>query len=93
VRTDIDIDTEQIEAQLKELIITELNLEDFTPADMDSDDILFGEKFGLDSIDAVEVVYLVEKHFGVAMKDMSEARPALTSVRTLAAFIKERQTQ
>jgi acyl carrier protein len=88
---EVDIENGQIEAQLKELIISELNLEDFTPADMDSDDILFGEKFGLDSIDAVEVVYLVEKHFGVAMKDMSEARPALTSVRTLAAFIKERQ--
>jgi acyl carrier protein len=89
---DVKIENAQIEAQLKELIIAELNLEDFTPADMDADDILFGEKFGLDSIDAVEVVYLVEKHFGVAMKDMSEARPALTSVRTLAAFIKERQT-
>jgi acyl carrier protein len=88
---DVELENGQIEAQLKELIIAELNLEDFTPADMDSDDILFGEKFGLDSIDAVEVVYLVEKHFGVAMKDMSEARPALTSVRTLAAFIKERQ--
>ena len=89
----MEIETKQIEAQLKELIIAELNLEDFTPDDMDSDDILFGEKFGLDSIDAVEVVYLVEKQFGVAMKDMSEARPALTSVRTLAAFIKERQAQ
>jgi acyl carrier protein len=88
---DVEIDTEQIEAQLKELIIAELNLEDFTPAQMDSDDILFGEKFGLDSIDAVEVVYLVEKHFQVAMKDMSEARPALTSVRTLATFIQERR--
>jgi acyl carrier protein len=87
----MDTDTLDIEAQLKELIIAELNMEDFTPADMDSDDILFGEKFGLDSIDAVEVVYLVEKQFGVAMKDMSEARPALTSVRTLAAFIKARQ--
>lgn len=90
---DVDIVSEQIEAQLKQLIIAELNLEDFSPAEMDSDDILFGEKFGLDSIDAVEVVYLVEKHFGVAMKDMSEARPALTSVRTLAAFIRERQVQ
>jgi acyl carrier protein len=87
----MDTDTQDIEAQLKELIIAELNMEDFSPADMDSDDILFGEKFGLDSIDAVEVVYLVEKQFGVAMKDMSEARPALTSVRTLAAFIKARQ--
>lgn len=87
----MDTDTQKIEAKLKELIIAELNMEDVTPADMDSDDILFGEKFGLDSIDAVEVVYLVEKQFGVAMKDMSEARPALTSVRTLAAFIMERQ--
>lgn len=89
----VDITNGQIEAQLKALIIAELNLEDFTPEQMDSDDILFGEKFGLDSIDAVEVVYLVEKQFGVAMKDMSEARPALTSVRTLAAFIMERQAE
>jgi acyl carrier protein len=88
---DVETDTQQIEAQLKALIIAELNLDEVTPAQMDSDDILFGEKFGLDSIDAVEVVYLVEKHFGVAMKDMSEARPALTSVRTLAAFIQERR--
>lgn len=89
----MDTDTQVIEAQLKTLIIAELNMEDVTPAEMDSDDILFGEKFGLDSIDAVEVVYLVEKAFGVGMKDMSEARPALTSVRTLAAFIKARQAK
>lgn len=88
----MDTDTAHLEAQLKALIIAELNMEDVAPADMDSDDILFGEKFGLDSIDAVEVVYLVEKQFGVTMKDMTEARPALTSVRTLAAFIQERRT-
>ena len=84
---DTDTDTEQIEAQLKELIIAELNLEDFTPAQMDSDDILFGEKFGLDSIDAVELVVMIEKHYGIKMKKMATARAAFESVHTLAEFV------
>ena len=80
-----------LKEQLKLMLIKELQLEDITPEDIDDDDPLFGKKFGLDSIDAVEVVYQLEKHFRVQIKDMKEGRPALQSINSLAAFIKARQ--
>jgi len=79
-----------IKARLKDIIIESLNLEEITPEQIKDDEPLFGEKFGLDSIDAVEVVFQVEQHFGVAIKDMNEGRPALQSINTLAAFIEAR---
>ena len=79
-----------LKEQLKQLLVEELNMEDMSPEEIQDDDLLFGEKLGLDSIDAVEIVFFVEKRFGIAMKDMKEARPALQSVATLAAFIEAR---
>ncbi len=79
-----------LKEKLKQLLVEELNIEDVSPDEIRDDDLLFGDKLGLDSIDAVEIVFFVEKHFGVAMKDMKEARPALQSVETLAAFIEAR---
>jgi acyl carrier protein len=80
-----------LKQQLKELLVQELNIEDLTPEQIKDDDLLFGDKLGLDSIDAVEIVFFVEQQFGIAMKDMKEARPALQSVETLAAFIEARK--
>ena len=82
-----------IKEELKKIIITELNIEDVRPEEIEDDEPLFGEKLGLDSIDAVEVVFQVDKHFGVAIKDMKEARPALQSINTLAAFIEARRSK
>jgi acyl carrier protein len=81
-----------LKEQLKQMLIAELHMEDITPEDIGEDDLLFGKKFGLDSIDAVEVVYQLEKHFHVQIKDMKEGRPALQSINTLAAFIEARQS-
>ncbi|MDX9979507.1 MAG: phosphopantetheine-binding protein [Lentisphaeria bacterium] len=75
--------------KLKQVIIDGLNLEDLSPADINDDAPLFGEGLGLDSLDAVELVILVQKHFGVAIKDMNEGQQAFQSVRTLAAYIEE----
>ena len=80
-----------IKEKLKQVLIEELNLEDVTPEEIGDDDQLFGEGLGLDSLDAVELVVVVQKHFGVEIKDMEEGRPALQSVRTLAAFIEAKQ--
>ena len=79
-----------LKAELKSLLVQDLRITHVTPEQITDDEPIFGERLGLDSIDAVEVVYLVEKNFGVTIKDMKEARPALQSINTLAAFIEAR---
>ncbi len=79
-----------IKDKIKEIIIQELDLADLHPQDIQDDDLLFGDKFGLDSIDAVELVFQVKANFGVEIRNMKEGRPALQSVNALAAFIEKR---
>lgn len=83
--------TTQLKHRIKEMIVRELNLPELKPEDIDDDDLLFGDKFGLDSIDAVEIVFQVKAYFGVEIRDMKEGRPALETVRTLADFIESRR--
>lgn len=80
-----------LKEELKQIIVTELYLEDIISEDIKDDEPLFGDKFGLDSIDAIELVFQVKKHFGVEIRDMKEGRPALESIDTLAAFIEARK--
>ena len=82
-----------IKERLKKMIIEDLNIEDVAPEDIEDDAPLFGEGLGLDSLDAVELVVLLEKHFGVEVKNLDEGRAAFQSVNTLVAFIEERSKQ
>jgi acyl carrier protein len=82
-----------LKEDLKRILVKELNIEDVSPEEIEDDEPLFGNKLGLDSIDAVELVFQVEKHFGIAIKDMKEGRPALQSINSLSAFIEARRSQ
>lgn len=77
-------------ARLKALIIQTLRLDDIRPEDIPDDEPLFGSpRFGLDSIDALELVVQVEKEFGVKISNSEESRRALATVASLAGFIRE----
>ena len=78
---------EQLVAELKHHIIETLELEDIIPEQIETEAPLFREGLGLDSIDAVELVVMIEKHYGVKMKKMATARAAFESVHTLAEFV------
>ncbi len=79
-----------VKEQLKKLIVEELNLEEISPEDIEDDAPIFGEGLGLDSLDAVEIVVILEKHFGVEVKSLDEGREAFRSINALAAYIEER---
>ena len=78
--------------ELKARIIESLKLQDITPEKIADEAPLFGEGLGLDSIDALELVVMLEKHYGIVIKDIEEGRPAFRSVRALADFINARRS-
>ena len=78
---------EELIERLKQQLINELNLEEITPADIDADAPLFGDGLGLDSIDALEVILILEREYGIKIANPSEGKEIFYSVRTLASFI------
>jgi len=81
------VTSDQLIADLKGQIIETLEIEDLSPDDIGTDDPLFRDGLGLDSIDALELVVMIERHYGIKMKKMATARAAFESVRTLAQFV------
>ena len=78
---------EELIANLKVQIIESLNLEDVTPDEIDENEGLFGEGLGLDSIDALELIVMLEKHYGIKIEDPKDGKKIFTSVTTIAEFI------
>ena len=77
---------------LKKLIIEELDLTDVVESDFDGDTILFGEDgLDLDSIDALELIVMLERNYNIKIEDSKERRSTLKSTRTMAAYILEHQ--
>lgn len=82
---------EELIEKLKVQIIEQLNLEDMEPEDIDADESLFGEGLGLDSIDALELIVLLEKEYGIKIQNPKDGQKIFFSIKTMAEFIKQNQ--
>ena len=80
---------EDIVLELKKKMIEVLNLEDMQPDDLDNDVPLFGEGLGLDSIDALELIVMMERSYGIKIKDPAAGKEIFKSVNTMADYIKK----
>ncbi len=84
---------EELISDLKEQIIKTLNLEDITGEDIDNDAPLFGDGLGLDSIDALELIVLLEKRYGIKLSDPAEGKAIFKSINTMAEYIAAYRTK
>jgi acyl carrier protein len=84
----------ELELEIKKLIISSLNLEDIAPQDIISEDPLFNDGLGLDSIDALEMGIAIQQTYGIELKaDSDDTRKHFYSVKTLTDFIKGHRTK
>ncbi len=81
------LDLETVRRQLKELLVENLSLEDITPEQISDDEVLFGDGLGLDSLDAVEIVVILQRNWGLEIKDMEQGKAIFYSIDTLARYI------
>lgn len=84
---------EELIQQLKSNIIEVLNLEDMTPEDIENDAPLFGEGLGLDSIDALELIVMMEKEYGIKLKNPAEGKEIFKSINVMAQYVDEHRTK
>lgn len=78
-------------ADLKAQIIAQLNLKDLKPEDIGNDQPLFVEGLGLDSIDALELIVLLQQEYKIKLANAEEGQSVFRSVRTMAQYIMEHQ--
>lgn len=79
---------EELIEKLKKELIEELNLEEITPEEIDAETPLFGDTgLGLDSIDALEIILILERNYGIKIENPAEGKHIFYSVRTLADYI------
>ena len=84
---------EALKQELKGKIIEVLNLEDISVADINDNDPLFGEGLGLDSIDALELIVLLDKDYGIKLVDPKEGKNIFKSIQTMADYITTNRTK
>ena len=85
--------SDDLKRRLKELLISGLRLQDVAPAGIADDQPIFVDGLGLDSIDALELVVLIEEHFGIAIPDEEVGKKAFASINALADFIAAEQSR
>ncbi len=84
---------EALKQELKGKIIEVLNLEDISVADINDNDSLFGDGLGLDSIDALELIVLLDKDYGIKLVDPKEGKNIFQSIETMATYIAANRTK
>ncbi|WP_245812554.1 phosphopantetheine-binding protein [Salegentibacter echinorum] len=82
-----------LHTELKESIVEQLNLEEMEPADISDEEPLFGDGLGLDSIDALELIVLLEKDYGIKLTEPEQGREIFVSINKMAQFIEENRTK
>jgi acyl carrier protein len=83
----------ELKQELKEKIIEQLNLEDIAIEEIADTDPLFGEGLGLDSIDALELIVMLDKDYGIKLADPKEGRKIFESIDTMADYIAEHRSR
>jgi acyl carrier protein len=81
------MEVQDITEKLKSQIVEQLNLQEVKTEDIDTNAPLFGEGLGLDSIDALELIVLLEKNYNVKIEDAKEAKAIFASIKTMADYI------
>ena len=84
---------EELVLKLKKEIIEVLNLEEVKPEDIENDAPLFGDGLGLDSIDALELIVLIEKNYGIKLKDPAKGKEIFKSINVMADYIAKNRTK
>ncbi|MEX0273968.1 MAG: phosphopantetheine-binding protein [Flavobacteriaceae bacterium] len=82
-----------LRTELKEKIIEQLNLEDIAVEDIADTDVLFGDGLGLDSIDALELIVMLDKDYGIKLSDPKEGKKIFQSIDTMATYIEEHRSK
>ena len=84
---------EELILTLKEQIIDALNLEEITPEDIENDAPLFGDGLGLDSIDALELIVILDKFYGIKLTNPAAGKEIFKSVATIAEYVSKNRTK
>lgn len=87
------METAALKHQLKEQIIKFLNLIGVTPEDIKDDEPLFGGGLGLDSIDSLELIVLLDREYGIKITDPKEGRKVLVDINTMVDYIEKHRTK
>lgn len=87
------MESTQFKIQLKKQIVEFLNLLSINPEDIKDDEPLFGEGLGLDSIDSIELIVLLNREYGIVIEDPKEGRKILVDINTMADYIEKNRTK